>query len=66
MDTAHGTNNYDFKLITVMAADQFGQGVFFSLPALYHFTMPLFTGRTVSRCIFSREERAMFGTSFKP
>ena len=29
MDSTHGTNHYDFKLITVMVADQFGQGLLY-------------------------------------
>ena len=28
MNSKHGTNHYDFKLITVMVADQFGQGLY--------------------------------------
>ena len=29
MDPTHGTNHYDFKLITVMVADQLGQGLLY-------------------------------------
>ena len=34
MDSTHGTNHYDFKLITVMVADQFGQGLYCTTLAL--------------------------------
>ena len=46
VDATHGTNAYGFKLITVMVADEFGQGETYSvtphLMVLVHTTLQLY------------------------
>ena len=58
MDSTHGTNQYDFKLITVMVTDQFGQGVSFTYYCYGEIiTSVSFAERTVGWCICCEEEK---------
>ena len=58
MDSTHGTNQYDFKLITVMVDDHFGQGVSFTYYCFDEIITPVsFAGRMVGWRICSKEEK---------
>ena len=74
IDATHGTNQYGFKLITVMVADHYGQGIHFGVCVTYTYTLPVLylscvyyvnTGYPIAWCIADQENTTVIQIFFK-
>ena len=66
VDATHGTNAYNFKLITVMVCDEFGQGTYVSWYRVYaKCIIPIIIGYPIAWCIADQENTDVVLLLFK-